>query len=47
MPAYFTKCGWSPFAGWKLTGWPVLTMVSGRIAFEHGKVHAEVRGKEI
>ena len=46
-PAYFTKCNWSPFAGWKLQGWPVLTIVNGHIAFEHGKVHPEVRGKEL
>src|SRR3989338_8751012 len=25
----FTKCGWSPFNGFKLKGWPVMTMVSG------------------
>lgn len=46
-PAYFTKCGWSPFSGWKLTGWPVITIVGGQIVFEHGKVHSGVKGKEI
>jgi dihydroorotase len=25
-----TKCAWSPFAGKKLTGWPVYTIVKGR-----------------
>lgn len=24
-----TKCGWSPFAGWQLTGWPVAVTVRG------------------
>lgn len=23
-----TKCGWSPFAGWYLTGWPVYTVLN-------------------
>lgn len=26
-----TKCRWSPFAGWKLRGWPVLTVCSGKV----------------
>jgi dihydroorotase len=25
-----TKCGWSPYAGQSLTGWPVYTLVQGR-----------------
>ncbi|MBI4995146.1 dihydroorotase [Candidatus Peregrinibacteria bacterium] len=28
-----TKCNWSPFSGWKLKGWPVLTMVNGKIVY--------------
>jgi len=24
-----TKCGWSPFAGWTLMGWPIFTCVNG------------------
>ncbi len=39
-----TKCGWSPFEGWYLTGWPVITIVGGQIAYERGKLHPEVRG---
>lgn len=26
-----TKCGWSPYAGLKLTGWPVYTILKGHI----------------
>lgn len=26
-----TKCGWSPFAGWRLKGWPVATVLNGKI----------------
>ncbi|MEK7171650.1 MAG: dihydroorotase [Patescibacteria group bacterium] len=28
-----TKCNWSPFSGWKLKGWPVLTIVNGEIMY--------------
>ncbi|MBB65212.1 MAG: dihydroorotase [Waddliaceae bacterium] len=26
-----TKCRWSPFAGWELKGWPVFTILDGRV----------------
>lgn len=26
-----TKCGWSPFAGWVLKGWPVYTILKGQV----------------
>lgn len=26
-----SRCGWSPYAGWELTGWPVYTIVQGRV----------------
>ncbi|MGF1541339.1 MAG: dihydroorotase [Pleurocapsa sp.] len=42
-----TKCGWSPFEGWQLTGWPVVTIVNGQIAYERGIFHSEVRGKAL
>lgn len=30
-----TKCGWSPFAGQRLTGWPKLTICRGNIIFNN------------
>ncbi len=42
-----TKCGWSPFEGWSLTGYPVTTIVGGQIAFEHGTVNSQVRGQAL
>lgn len=42
-----TKCGWSPFEGWSLTGWPVYTIVLGNIALEKGKLNTQVRGKAL
>ena len=43
----FTKCGWSPFAGWKLKGWPVMTIVNGNIVFDKEKIFDSVKGKEV
>ncbi len=34
----YTKVRWSPYAGWKVTGAPVLTMVRGKIVAQEGKV---------
>ncbi|HBE32424.1 MAG TPA: dihydroorotase, partial [Cyanobacteria bacterium UBA11368] len=42
-----TKCRWSPFEGWNLTGWPVYTIVGGQIAYEQGKLNTEVRGQAL
>lgn len=42
-----TKCGWSPFEGWNLTGWPVITIVGGQIVYERGKLYTSVRGKAL
>lgn len=42
-----TKCGWSPFEGWNLTGFPVMTIVGGQIAYERGKLHTQVRGQAL
>lgn len=44
---FFTKCNWSPFSGWKLKGWPVMTVVGGLVVFEEGQIRPEVRGKEV
>ena len=42
-----TKCGWSPFEGWSLTGWPVVTVVGGKVVFEKGKLDTTVRGEAL
>jgi dihydroorotase len=43
----FTKCGWSPFEGWNLTGWAVKTIVGGEIVYDLGKVNESVRGQAL
>lgn len=42
-----TKCGWSPFEGWNLTGWAVVTIVGGQVVYDHGKLNTQVRGKAL
>ena len=42
-----TKCGWSPFEGWNLTGYPVVTIVGGQVVFDRGTLHPEVRGRAL
>jgi dihydroorotase len=42
-----TKCGWSPFEGWNLTGWSVMTIVGGQVAYERGKLNTDVRGQAL
>ena len=42
-----TKCGWSPFEGWNLTGWPVITIVGGQIVYNRGKLNTDLRGKAL
>lgn len=42
-----TKCGWSPFEGWNLTGWPVVTIVGGQVVYDRGKFNTEIRGKAL
>jgi dihydroorotase len=42
-----TKCGWSPFEGWNLTGYPVYTIVNGNVVFDRGTIHSEIKGKAL
>lgn len=43
----WSKCGWSPFEGRTLKGTVDLTVVSGRIAWQKGKVMAASRGESL
>ncbi|MGB8699422.1 MAG: amidohydrolase family protein [Thermosynechococcaceae cyanobacterium] len=42
-----TKCGWSPFEGWNLTGWPIVTLVGGQVVYDRGIFSETVRGKAL
>jgi carbamoyl-phosphate synthase/aspartate carbamoyltransferase/dihydroorotase len=37
----FSRCGWSPFEGWKVKGKVTRVVLRGREAFKDGKVLAE------
>lgn len=42
----FTKCGWSPFDGWKLKGSILKTILRGNIVFDEGSIY-KTQGREI
>lgn len=45
-----SKCGWSPYAGMKLKGWPVQTYVLGNLVYNYNgdsDVFLEGRGQEV
>ena len=42
-----SRCGWTPYHGWKVKGWPVVTIVNGKVVCEDGEVDERVRGEEI
>lgn len=41
-----TKCGWSPWDGVELRGWPVKTWVGGQLVFDEGRFDTTVRGRK-
>lgn len=41
-----SKCGWTPFAGRKVKGWPVGTLVRGRLAMWQGEL-GEAKGEPV
>jgi dihydropyrimidinase len=36
--ADFSKAGYSVYEGWRVTGWPVMTIRRGEVVFESGRV---------
>lgn len=42
----FTKCGWSPYEGLNLKGWPIMTFINGKLIFENGEIAGDKGGKE-
>lgn len=43
----WTKPDWSPFHGWWLTGWPVMTFVNGELMYEWRETFGKKIGKEV
>ena len=42
-----SKCGWSPFNGYKFKGTPVYTIINGEIKMNEGKIIGEPSGKPL
>lgn len=42
-----TKCGWSPFNGWKLKGWPIKVVINGNIVLENNIINTKHKGEYI
>ena len=42
-----SKCGWSPFNGYKFTGAPIYTIIGGDIKMQDGKIIGEPTGKPL
>ena len=43
----FTRVRWTPWVGQKLTGWPRLTVVGGRVVYEHGVIRPGIYGRAL
>jgi dihydroorotase len=43
----FSRAGWSPYSGLQLTGWPVYTVVNGRVVFDHGEIRPGIYGQAL
>ena len=39
-----SKCGWSPFDGYKFKGTPVVTIINGKVKMKDGKIIGEPDG---
>jgi len=42
-----TKVNWSPYNGWTLQGWPLMTFVNGNLVFREGEFFEQVKGQEL
>ena len=42
-----SRCGWTSYDGWQVTGWPVATLVRGHFAMRDGEVASEAKGEPI
>ena len=42
-----SKCGWSPFEGLRVTGWPMATILRGRIVMREGELAEAASGQAV
>ncbi|MGR4000658.1 MAG: dihydroorotase [Alphaproteobacteria bacterium] len=41
------RCGWSPFEGMSVTGWPIMSVLRGRILLRDGELSSKPQGRPI
>lgn len=41
-----SKCGWSPYSGKKVRGWPIMSFVRGQLVYDCGNIN-NIRGREV
>ncbi len=42
-----SRCGWTPYAGWPATGWPVATILRGQIVMRDGEIVGRAAGRPV
>jgi dihydroorotase len=42
-----SRCGWTPFEGREVTGWPVMTLLRGAVAMREGELLGAARGEPV
>ncbi len=42
-----SKCGWTPFAGMEVTGWPMATIIRGNVVMRDGELIARQIGEKV
>jgi dihydroorotase len=42
-----TRCGWTPFDGFEATGWPMATLVRGRVVMKDGELIGSAHGRPV
>ena len=42
-----SRCGWTPFDGMSVTGWPVMTVINGRPVMREGTLLGDPAGEAV
>lgn len=42
-----SKCGWTPYDGMEVTGWPMMTIVRGAVVMRDGELHDSAGGQAL
>lgn len=38
----YSKCGWTPYEGMRIRGWPIMTIVNGKVIVEDGQIVGKI-----